>query len=55
MELKICQKDLKSLGLQKIIILKLHLIKKFLGLMFHPERKNKDQLLINTLINKFIK
>ena len=29
--------------------------KKFLGLMFHPERKNKDQLLINTLINKFIK
>ena len=29
--------------------------KNFLGLMFHPERKNKDQLLINTLINKFIK
>ena len=29
--------------------------KNFLGLMFHPERKNKDQLLINMLINKFIK
>ena len=29
--------------------------KNFLGLMFHPERKNKDQLQINTLITKFIK
>ena len=29
--------------------------KKFLGLMFHPERKNKDQIFINTLIGKFIK
>ena len=27
----------------------------FLGLMFHPERKNKDQLSVNSLINKFIK
>ena len=29
--------------------------KNFLGLMFHPERKNKDQHLINSLISKFIK
>jgi len=28
--------------------------KKILGLMFHPERKNKDQLIINKIIKKFI-
>lgn len=29
--------------------------KKILGLMFHPERENKDQLIIDNIIKKFIK
>lgn len=50
-------KEFEIVGVTKdnYIEIALNKKKKFLGLMFHPERKNKDQILINTLIGKFIK